>query len=634
MPSGALPRIAGVAGRIRAEDIELVRERARIDEVVRDYVSLRSAGGGSLKGLCPFHEERTPSFQVTPSRGFYYCFGCGEGGDVLTFVQKVDHATFVEAVEKLAARFGVALRYEEGGAAPVRRTGERTRLLDAHRHAAAYYVQQLRSPQAQPARQFLTERGFDEGAWERFGVGYAPTGWDNLLTVLRAKGYSDDEIVGAGLAARRDRGPYDRFRGRLVWPIRDLSSDVIGFGARRLGEDDDGPKYLNTPETAIYKKSQVLYGIDLARRDIARTKQAVVVEGYTDVMAAHLAGVTTAIATCGTAFGGEHVKVLRRLLADDDVFAGQVVFTFDGDAAGRKAALRAFSEDQKFVAQTYVAVEPSGLDPCDLRLANGDEAVRALVAGRVPLFEFAIRAELDGVDVGTAEGRVAGLRRAAPVVARIRDVALRPEYVKLLAGWLGMEPEVVSRAVADALRQDRRPAPVVPAPPDAPAVARLPRPDPRDKVAAVEREALKVALQVPQLAGSWVDSLEEGSFTAPAYRAVYAAIAGAGEAGAGLVGRAWVDAVLGAAADDAVRRVVLELSVDALPKENPDQRYAVSVVARLLQLVADRRITEVKAHLSQADPTSPTHAQLFADLLAIEAYRRELREHVAGGSAD
>ncbi|HET8969524.1 MAG TPA: DNA primase, partial [Candidatus Nanopelagicales bacterium] len=564
------------------------------------------------------------------SRGFYYCFGCGEGGDVLTFVQKMEHATFVEAVEKLAARFGVTLRYEEGGAAPIRPQGQRSRLVAAHQAAAEFYVAALASPDGRIGRDFLIGRGFDAAAAERFGVGYAPRGWESLTTHLRGRGFSDAELTRSGLAVQGNRGSYDRFRGRLVWPIRDLTGDVIGFGARKLHDDDDGPKYLNTPETAIYKKSQVLYGLDLARRDIARSQQAVVVEGYTDVMAAHLAGVTTAIATCGTAFGGEHVRVLRRLLADNDVFTGHVVFTFDGDAAGQKAAERAFDEDQKFLAQTYVAVQPDGLDPCDLRLAQGDEAVRELVQNRVPLFEFAIRAALSRLDLTTAEGRVAGLREAAPVVARIRDRALRPEYERLLSGWLGMEPRAVAQAVAGASRT----APAAPRPESAPVTdgePRLPRPDPRDKVAAIEREALKVVLQVPQLAGSWAGALEPAGFTAPAYRAGFEAVVAAGGADAGLTDRAWVDAVLASAPNEAVRQVVLELSVDPLPKEVPDERFAVSVVARLLEVDASRRITDLKAALAQGAPTDPSYAQQFADLLALEAYRRDLRVQVAGG---
>ena len=257
------------------------------------------------------------------------------------------------------------------------------------------------------------------------------------------------------------RGIYDRFRGRLIWPIRDIAGDTIGFGARKLYEDDQGPKYLNTPETALYKKSQVLYGIDLAKRNIAKDRQLVVVEGYTDVMACHLAGIPTAVATCGTAFGTEHIKIARRLLSDDGS-GGEVIFTFDGDAAGQKAALRAFEEDQRFVAQTFVAVEPSGADPCELRQAKGDSAVRDLIGTRRPLFEFAIRATLKRHNLDTVEGRIAALRESAPVVAQIRDAGIRPAYARELAGWLGMPVEEVSRAVGAATKRAAQAASAAP----------------------------------------------------------------------------------------------------------------------------------------------------------------------------
>jgi DNA primase len=631
-----------VAGRIRDEDVVLVRERARIDEIVRDYVTLKSAGGGSLKGLCPFHDERSPSFNVNPAKGAWYCFGCGEGGDVIGFLRKIDHLSFAEAVEKLAGRYGVTLRYTEGSSGPARPAGNRGRLVEANKAAASFFVERLASPEAEIGRRFLTERGFDADAAAHFGVGYAPKGWDALLGHLRSQGFSDDQLVEAGLVARGgQRGTYDRFRGRLVWPIRDTSGDVVGFGARRLYDDDDGPKYLNTPETPLYKKSQVLYGIDLARREIAKNKQAVIVEGYTDVMAAHLSGVTTAVATCGTSFGSDHISVLRRLLMDDGVFTGEVVFTFDGDAAGQKAAQRAFGEDQRFTAQTFVAVEPSGMDPCELRIAKGPEAVQELVKAKVPLFEFAIRAELKGYDLDHAEGRVAGLRAAAPVVARIRDEALRPEYVRKVSGWLGMPDDEVRRAVHAAGRAQpaapRRPsdpsAPTVPV--EVGATPRLPRPDPRDKVASIEREALKVCLQAPQVAGSWVDALEADAFRSPAYLAVHQAIVDAGGAASGLIDRAWLDAVLAACPDDGVRSVVHELAVDPLPADEVDERYARSVIARLLEVDAARRIADVKARLQRVEPTSDPDAYqaLFADVLALESYRRGLREQVAGGPA-
>lgn len=443
-----------MAGLIKREDIDEVRQRTDIKEIVDGYVTLKSAGIGSFKGLCPFHDERSPSFHVRPQVGTYHCFGCGEGGDVISFVQKMDHTTFSETVEKLAHRINYTLRYEDGGTGPRREdVGKRQRLLDAHKIAAEFFRAQLLTPGGAAARQFLEGRGFDQAAAEHFGVGYAPQGWDGLLKHLTGRGFSQDELKLTGMfsggAADKQGRIYDRFRGRLIWPIRDISGDTIGFGARKLFEDDQGPKYLNTPETTLYKKSQVLYGIDLAKRDIARNRQLVVVEGYTDVMACHLAGITTAVATCGTAFGADHIKIARRLLSDDGS-GGEVVFTFDGDEAGQKAALRAFEEDQRFIAQTFVAVEPTGADPCDLRMTRGEPAVRELISSRRPLFEFAIKATLKRFNLNTVEGRVQALRAAAPVVAQIRDPAMRPAYSRELAGWLGTEVEDVLRAVAAA----------------------------------------------------------------------------------------------------------------------------------------------------------------------------------------
>ncbi|MEA9984962.1 DNA primase [Subtercola sp. RTI3] len=434
-----------MAGLIRRADIDEVRSRVNIADIVGEFVTLKSAGVGSMKGLCPFHDERSPSFHVRPQVGFYHCFGCGEGGDVFTFLQKMDHLTFSEAVERLAGSIGFELHYEDGGQASDHTN--RARLLAANEAAREWFIEQLMTEGADAGRRFLGERGFDAAAAERFGVGYAPQGWDNLGKHLRTRGFTTEELSTAGLTSQGDRGSYDRFRGRLVWPIRDQTGQTVGFGARRLFDDDKGPKYLNTPETPVYHKSQVLYGLDLAKRDISRSRQVVVVEGYTDVMACHLAGVTTAVATCGTAFGVDHIKIMRRILGDDTAGLGEVVFTFDPDAAGQKAALRAFSEEQRFAAQTYVAVAPDGLDPCDLRLNRGDDAVRRLVKSKKPMFEFVIRQKLSNYDLNTVEGRVAALREAAPVVADIRDPALRPGYTRELAGMLGVEIGDVERAI-------------------------------------------------------------------------------------------------------------------------------------------------------------------------------------------
>ena len=613
-----------MAGRIRDDDVALVRERAKIDDIVREYVTLKAAGGGSLKGLCPFHDERSPSFHVTPSRGMWYCFGCGEGGDVLSFVQKIDHLSFAEVVEKLAVKTGVELRYVEGGAAINKQQGQRTRLIEAHKAAAAFYVEQLLTPDAQIGRTFLTERGFDSEAAKHFGVGFAPKSWDSLTSHLRGKGFVDQELMAGGLVSQGNRGIYDRFRGRLVWPIRDLGGEVIGFGARKLFDDDEGPKYLNTPESPLYKKSQVLYGIDLARKDISKSQQAVIVEGYTDVMACHLAGVTTAVATCGTAFGGEHIKILRRLLMDDDQMRGEVVFTFDGDAAGQKAALRAFEEDQRFVTQTFVAVEASGMDPCDLRLAQGDTAIRALVESRVPLFQFAIKSILTGYDLNNAEGRIAALKEAAPVVAKIRDTALRPEYSRMLAGWLGLDVESVTKEV----QQSGRSTPGATRP--------GPAGGSRDPGLVVEREALKCVLQQPAAVADWYESVEASAYTHASAQGVHAAIMKAGGPTKDRAGLAWIDAVLEVCADDEDRRIVRELAVESLPAQSGyDAHYAASVVARLLELDASRRVEEVKGQLQRTDPIEQAaeHEKVFAELLALEEYRRSLRRGTLGDIA-
>ena len=395
-----------MAGRINEEDVATVRDRARIEEIVGSYVTLRTTGS-TMKGLCPFHDEKTASFQVTPSRGYWYCFGaCAEGGDVIDFMRKIDNLSFVEAVERLADRVGVQLRYTDDGGVRAE-PGLRMRLVEALKQAADYYSEQLTTPEAQPARQFLADRGFDRAAAEHFGVGFAPRDGRALLRHLRGRGFADSELVAAGLA--REAG-YDFFQSRALWPIRDSGKQVLGFGARRIFDDDRIPaKYINTPETVLYKKSHVLYGLDLARISISKKSQAVVVEGYTDVMAAHLAGVDTAVASCGTAFGDDHARLLRRLMGDHDAFHGEVIFTFDGDAAGQAAALKVFAGDQNFVTQTYVAIEPNGLDPCDVRLQRGDAAVRELVARRLPLYQFVMKNVLSQHDLERADGRLAAL---------------------------------------------------------------------------------------------------------------------------------------------------------------------------------------------------------------------------------
>lgn len=637
-----------MAGLIKREDVDAVRDRAPIDEIVGAHVTLKTAGVGSLKGLCPFHDERSPSFHVRPQVGRWHCFGCGEGGDAISFVQKIDGLSFTEAVEYLADKSGIQLRYEEGGG-PRRQgePGQRQRLLEVHRVAAEYYSEQLFGPGAGAARTFLAERSFERSDAEHFGIGYAPAGWSHLMDHLRGRGFTQAELTASGVVSEGRRGVYDRFRGRLMWPIRDLTGEIVGFGARRLFEEDQGPKYLNTPETPLYKKSQVLYGIDLAKREIAKSKRVVIVEGYTDVMAAHLSGVPTAVATCGTAFGSDHARIVRRLLGDTSTagglqlrsgtsVGGEIVFTFDGDAAGQKAAMRAFNEDQRFYAQTFVAVEKSGMDPCELRMAKGSDAVRTLVDNRVPLFEFVVRTTLDNYDLNTAEGRVAALRAAAPVVAGIRDTALRPEYARMLAGWIGMDEPAVLRAVKNAPRLAGPDDNAVRVPRREPEVVEtaeplLPEPNPRDPSARLERQVLIGVLQYPEAADAdTFDALDEDAFATPAWKAIHDVIREVGGLASGQADpRRWVESVVDTAPEH-VAPFVNRLSVAPLPEDRPTAitAYVRDVVRSLVDMGLTRRIADARGRLQRLDPGDSAYQQAFADLLTIEHQRRELRDTV------
>lgn len=656
---------------IAQETINQIRQRARLDDIVGDHVQLRNAGADSLKGLCPFHDEKTPSFHVRPSASYFHCFGCGEHGDAIGFVQKIEHISFTEAIEYLARRLGITVQYEEGGA-PHEKTGpKKSRLIDAHRLAVDFYEKHLRSDDGALAMKVLRDRHFDENAIANYRIGYSPRTWDSLYSHLRKHGFYDEEILAAGLATRGTRGIYDRFRGRLMWPIMSITGDPIGFGARKIHDDDDGPKYLNTPETPIYRKSQVLYGLDKAKKSIAREHKVVVVEGYTDVMAMHLSGVPYAVATCGTAFGADHIRIIRRLLGDahnpaagvmltsGQTYGGEVIFTFDGDEAGQKAALKAFAEDQSFATQTFIAVAPDGKDPCEIRMTYGDEGVRAIVARRQPLFEFAIRTVLSSLSLSTAEGRTAGLRAAAPMVASIRDRVLRSEYTRQLAGWLGMDEQTVREAVHDA---KRRGLPVNTPPSDnasqnTPAQASLtPLAQLRDPVEKLEREVLGAHLQFPWYAANTpLDSLSSEMFLSPLHRAIHENIRACGGTqvyaqrlaelqnnqntgveqintnGTSSMPTAQTRAAQHYLAtildntDPRLRPAITQIAVEPLPEQRSEQvgHYVRTLVASLIRQGIVRQIAELRSQLQRTDASDPSYNSLFEQLMDLERQKRD-----------
>ncbi len=672
-----------VTGRISDADRERVRDANRIDTVIGDYVALKRAGSGNLKGLCPFHDEKTPSFQVSLARGMYHCFGCGEGGDVFSFLMRIDQLSYVEAVQQLADRAGITLSLVAGGTSMRAERTNRSRLVGVTKAAAAFYAEQLAGDEAAPARAFLAERGFDSGAAAHFGCGFAPSGWDRLIKHLLREGFSIDEMTAAGVAKPGQRGPIDAFHRRLVWSIRDAAGDVVGFGARRIFDDDRiEAKYVNTSgDGRLYRKSEVLYGLHLAKRDIVRDRRVVVVEGYTDVMAMHLAGVTTAVAACGTAFGEGHIGMLRRYLLDSESSRetpGEMIYVFDADTAGRKAALKAFDSDQRFVANTFVAVAPDGMDPCELRQARGDLALGQLVRARIPLFRFAITDALAAFDLETVEGRAGALAAAAPMVARIKDETARDGYVLELADRMGTDTARVAAQVRQEMRRGSgaaRPVRRAAAPPSGERRAAAPasgsggaagatggpatgdpatgdaaagdpatgdaaageagyrRPDPADRHTGVERETLKLVLQFPGLVGSDYQQVGREAFHDPAYAAVHAAVAAAGGPSS-QAGATWVAKVSGELPAGPLRSLVTELAVEPLRhrSEEPEPRYAGAILARMAERVAALQERALVSALRRAEAAGDKEraSELNADLGRVTVYRRALSDRARG----
>ncbi len=418
-------------------------------EIVSAYTDLRRQGERFV-GLCPFHDERTPSFSVKPRDGFYYCFGCEAGGDAFRFVQEKEGLSFPDAVEALAERYGVELEREREDPQAEARRRRRGRLGEALERAANFYEAYLwESPKAKRARSYLIEeRGLGEEVLRAFGVGFAPSVWDSLLVRGQRAGFSIDELLAAGLIQRSRNKPgshYDRFRARIAFPVRDHRGRVVGFGARGMGADAK-PKYLNSPEGELYRKSETLYGIDRARATIARGGRAVVVEGYTDVLALHQAGVEEAVAVMGTAITPEQLRLLGG-------WAEEVVLALDADRAGREAMLRAQRVAGSGRLRLLAAAMPAGEDPADmLREQEGAARLRELLATAIELPVFHVRAILGDADLASPPGRDRALDEIAPVLAGMGETITRQELVREVADRLDTEPEMVVGRMSSAPR--------------------------------------------------------------------------------------------------------------------------------------------------------------------------------------
>ena len=685
-------------GMIKKEDIEKVRAAADLYDIVSASVSLKPSGTGTFVGLCPFHDEKTGSFNVRPALGVWHCFGCGLGGDVFKFVEEQENIAFREAVELLADKYHLELHYEQNGNARAEHSGsKRARLLEANEAAQRFFASQIMTKEALAARKLLGGRTFTQADCERFGCGYAPQGWDNLVRHLASQGFTQQEMLDAGLARQGQRGVYDYFRGRVTWPIRDSTGRTLGFGARKLYDDDQiAAKYINTPDTQLYHKNQVLYGIDLAKQAIVKKRQAVIVEGYTDVMAMHLAGVDTAIATCGTAFGEEHAKIVRRLVKDDSLGAIQlvgplkvdgqpvssrIVFTFDGDAAGQKAALHAFGLDPAFLSQTFVAVAEHNLDPCDLRIEQGDEAVRALVARAKPLYDFVIGAAINRFDTSYSTGRLGAVKAVAPLIAQIRDRSQVDLYTRQAARRIGgVDLDMMRREVERCRRQLRvrdedAYAPkrrlVQPQHTDgamtSERVRQIERENARkqtfyhvdDAVFIAEEQFMAVLVQIPNaIRVDWFDSLTPASFETSVFRALFQAVVAAGGLPEATTPQGLWMHNLTKAGGPMLEPVINELAVMPLPladrSANGDDaqgqrvqsdanspasatkaevRNASELLARLLDMGFVRSIASARARMSRL-PDGEEKIALLGTITNMEASRKSLQNQVHGNNVN
>ena len=581
------------------DDIERVRHATNIVELLEGVTTVLKRGR-TFTAICPFHQEKTPSLSIDVAQGLYHCFGCQAGGDVFKFVQETQGLDFSEAVEQLASRAGIALQRDPEA---IRRKGEREGLIEATRTAVDFYQHRLKTGQdAGGARSYLRGRGYDVEVIDRFQLGYSPGGdvWDALVTHLRAAGVSEKVMVDAGLAARTARGRLrDWFRGRIMFPIFDLRGEPVGFGARIL--EGDGPKYLNSPETRIYQKARLLYGLNWAKSDITRAGYSLVVEGYTDVIGMHLAGLPQAVATCGTALGEEHFDLLRR-------FAERVVLAFDADQAGAGAAIRGDELEipVKLNLDLRVAVMPEGRDPADLVRAGEAEVMRTAVADSMPLLQFRLARELERFDLSEPEGRARAVRETARLIARQQDDLVRREYARFVARRVGTDFEAVMAEIRGGA-STRRSEPHAPEQ----------EPRRRSGVERAERELLRALLaNDARLAEAEVDAaiFMDGVFR-DAYLLLAPAIAGLppGEPPdlAALIGEG----------DSGAPALLRALALDALPISDP-----VALVDRLAGWRIERDIAELRRVLDRTDPAEEpqTYSAMFEQLIALERKKREL----------
>ena len=593
-----------MAGRIRDQDIEEVRRKAGLIEIASEYMQVRKAGSARFKALCPFHQEKTPSFSLEAGRGLYYCFGCNKGGDVISLVMELENLSFVEAVERLAEKVGVRLTYENLSPRERQAAGRKQRLIAAHREAVAFYHEQLMSsPDAKPAREYLKARGFSKETVVGFSLGWAPGKWDELVKHLAKKRFSDAELIEAGLALKSERGgTIDRFRGRVMFPTFDVAGEPVAFGGRVL--DDSTPKYLNTADTPIFTKGRVLYGLNWAKKSVATAGRIIVVEGYTDVIALHQGGITEVVASNGTALTADHFSLIGR-------FAPRAVLAFDSDRAGNAAAERAFDAALASGLDARVLILPAGNDPADLVKRDGSETFRSLTKAAIPIVEYRLRREIERFDLSDSEGRARAVRAGIPILVRIRDEVMRRDYTSRLAEWTKEDTSVVFLEVGRATGD--------------PTARKAPNIRRTSAQVRLERDLLKLALQYPASIEPHLDGVDPDMLSVPAHRAIWREVAAGGDAstiverldeeGRGLVAKLVNDPI------------EYDLGVEGIPP----QPYVDDLVGRLKLFALARLIDEKKDQLQKLNPIEQEeeYRKRYAELIALEGERRRISDMLA-----
>lgn len=606
-------------GRISDEDVARVRDATDIVTLISETTPLRQKGR-LFWGLCPFHGEKTASFKVDPATQLWHCFGCGLGGDVFGFLMKTQNLEFPDAIRLLAERARIEI-VEEGGAGVPQ--GRKERLIAASEAAADYFHHTLAADKdagAEAARRYLAGRAFGSEVAKRWRLGYAPGKRGALTAHLATQGFARDEAVEANLALLGDRGEVkDRFFNRLMFPISDLQGRVIAFGGRVIGEGQ--PKYLNSSDTPIFHKSANMYAIDRAKSSIVSTGTAVVVEGYTDVIALHEAGITNAVATLGTALGARHVKLLGR-------FAKRIVYLFDGDEAGMRAADRAaefldFSstpEAGNARLDVLVAIIPEGKDPADYVAAQGAAEMRAVIEGAQPLLRFVIDRRIEAHDLTTPEGRSRALTAAAGVLASVRGILMQ-DYANYAAGRLMVDYETVRSVMRNARPEfDGR----VTQPADDDTLVAVPVSKPAGARELTEVELARQLAVAPELRGQVHDLLcIEGAFSDAGTEAVVRAIVAAGQA----TGRALYEAVSNV--DRAAAEALSQYLVDSLEPSQAVERFG-ETLSRLTEFALKREVVRIQAEMRAAEISrdSALYDELFVK--AADAQHRLAQLRSAG----